>query len=195
MELYRDREKTERDKKTAEKHKATIETIRKVINFLFLCVLVTQSCPTLCDPMGCSPPGSSVHGILQVWILEWVAVPLSRGSSPPRDRTQVSCIAGRFFTIWATNEAQANTGDIRDAGSIPGSGRPPKEGIATHSSIPAWRIPWTEETGKLQSTGLQSVTQDWSDIARNCHITKSATVICYRTFDKSRKFLICKTDV
>ena len=171
MELYRDKEKTEGDKKTAEKYKATIETIRKVINFLFLCVLVTQSCPTLCDPMGCSPPGSSVHGILQAWILEWVAVPLSRGSSPPRDRTRVSCIAGRFFTMWATNEAQANTGDIRDAGSIPGSGRPLKEGIATHSSILAWRIPWTEETGRLQSTGLQSVTQDWSDIARNCHIT------------------------
>src|SRR5574342_240891 len=64
-------------------------------------MLVTQSCPTLCDPMGCSPPGSSVHGILQARILEWVAIPFSRGSSSPRDQTQVSCVScieGRFFT-------------------------------------------------------------------------------------------------
>ena len=66
---------------------------------------VTQSCPTLCDPMDCSWPGSSVHGIFQVWILEWVAVSFSRGSSRPRDRTQVSRIVGRCFTIWATREA------------------------------------------------------------------------------------------
>ena len=69
-------------------------------------VLVAQSCPTLCSPMDCSPPGSSVHGILQARILEWVAAPFSRGDSPPRDRTQISCIAGRFFTIWATREAR-----------------------------------------------------------------------------------------
>ena len=56
----------------------------------FLKVLVTQSCPTLCDPMDCSPPGSSVHGLLQTRILEWVAIPLSRGSSPPRDQIQVT---------------------------------------------------------------------------------------------------------
>ena len=50
----------------------------------------------------CSPPGSSVHGILQAEILVWVAISFSRESSQPRDRTQVSCMAGRFFTIWAT---------------------------------------------------------------------------------------------
>ena len=54
-----------------------------------LCVQA-QSYPTLCDPMDCSPPGSSVHGVPQARILEWVAIPLSRGSSQPRDRTQVS---------------------------------------------------------------------------------------------------------
>ena len=53
-----------------------------------------------------SPSGSSAHGILQVRILEWVAIPFSRGSSRPRDWTQVSCIAGRFFTVWATRETQ-----------------------------------------------------------------------------------------
>ena len=52
-----------------------------------------QSCPTLCDPVDCSPPGSSVHGILQARILEWVAMPSSGGSSPPRDRTQVSYVS------------------------------------------------------------------------------------------------------
>ena len=68
-------------------------------------VKVTQSCPTLCDPMDCSPVGSSVHGILQARVLEWVAVPFSRESSRPRDQTHVSLIAGGFFTVWATREA------------------------------------------------------------------------------------------
>ena len=64
-----------------------------------------QSYLTLCDTVDCSLPGSSVHGILQARILEWVTISSSRGSSPPRDRTLVSCIAGRYFTIWATREA------------------------------------------------------------------------------------------
>ena len=63
------------------------------------------SCLTLCDTMDCSPPGSSVLGILQTRILECIAVPFSRRSSQPRDWTQVSCIAGGFFTSWATREA------------------------------------------------------------------------------------------
>ena len=69
-------------------------------------VLVSQSCP--CDPMDCSPPGSFVHGIFQVRILEWVVISFSRGSSRLRDRTQVSCIAGRFFTILTTREVQCH---------------------------------------------------------------------------------------
>ena len=64
------------------------------------------SCVQLCDPMDCSPSGSSAHGIFQARILEWVATPFSRESSWLRDRTRVSCIVGRFFTIWATWEAQ-----------------------------------------------------------------------------------------
>ena len=63
-------------------------------------VLVAQSCSTLCNPTDCSPRGSSVHGILQARILEWVAISYSREPSTPRDWTQVSCIAGRSFTIW-----------------------------------------------------------------------------------------------
>ena len=63
-----------------------------------VCVLVAQLCPTLCDPTDCSPPGSSVHGVLQARILEWVDIFFSRASSRPRDQTQVSCFAGRLFT-------------------------------------------------------------------------------------------------
>ena len=69
-------------------------------------MLVAQSCPTLCNPINCSPPGSSVHGIHQARILEWVATSVSRRFSQLRDRTWVSCRAGRFFTIRATREAQ-----------------------------------------------------------------------------------------
>ena len=65
---------------------------------------VAQLCPTLCDPIGCSLPGSSVHGIFQAKILEWLAIPFSRGSSWARDWTMISCVAGRLFTIWATRE-------------------------------------------------------------------------------------------
>ena len=60
---------------------------------------VAQSCPTLCDPMDCSLPGSSVHRIFQARILEWVTISFSRGSSRPRDRTRASHIAGRSFTL------------------------------------------------------------------------------------------------
>ena len=76
-----------------------------IILYVCMCVLVTQSCLTLCDPTDCSLPGFSVHGILQAAILEWIAIPFSRGTSQPRDRTLVSCITGRFFTIWATGKS------------------------------------------------------------------------------------------
>ena len=66
---------------------------------------VAQSCPALCDPMDCSLQGSSVHGIFQARALEWAAIAFSRRSSRPRDGTQVSRIAGRCFTVWATREA------------------------------------------------------------------------------------------
>ena len=62
------------------------------ICLLCMCSLA-QLCPTLCDPMDCSPPGSSVHGILQARILEWVALPFSRGFSQPRDQAHISCVS------------------------------------------------------------------------------------------------------
>ena len=106
-----------------------------------------------CDPMDFSPPGSSVHEISQARILEWVAISFSRGSSQPRDQTQVSCIAGRFFMNRATRAGYTlhrasqevpvvkdppdNGGDIRHVSSVL------QKGIATHCSILAWRTPWT----------------------------------------------------
>ena len=59
----------------------------------YVCAKSLQSCPTLCDPMDCSPPDSSVQGIIQAGILEWVAMSSSRGSSQPRDQTHVSCVS------------------------------------------------------------------------------------------------------
>ena len=70
-----------------------------------VCAQSLQMCPTLCDSMKCSPPGSSVHGIPQAGILEWVAMSSSRGSSPPRNQTWVSCIGRQVLYSWATREA------------------------------------------------------------------------------------------
>ena len=107
-----------------------------LVHVLCVLCLVIQSCPTVscltfCDPMDCSPPGSSVHGILS-WtrILEWVVMPSSRVSSQPRDWTQVSNIVGRFFTIWATREAQ----EYWNKSSIPLSGDLPDPGIQLRSA-------------------------------------------------------------
>ena len=69
-------------------------------------MLVAQSCTTLCDPIDCSLPGSFVHGILQVRILELAVISFSRDYSRPRDQTQVSFTEGRFFILWNTREAQ-----------------------------------------------------------------------------------------
>ena len=88
------------------------------------CVLLAQWCLTLCDPMNYSWPGSSVRGILQARILEWVAMPFSGESSWPRNRTWVFCTAGELFTIRATREAHSCTSmffcaSTRRAGMLP----------------------------------------------------------------------------
>ena len=102
-------------------------------------VKVTQLCPTLCDLMDCT-----VHGILQARILECAAFPFSRGSSQPRDRTQVSCIAGRFFTSWATTEAQ----EYWSGQSIPSPADLPDPGIKQGSSALSYQ-------GSQQETSRQ----------------------------------------
>ena len=76
---------------------------------IYVCLLGVQSYPTFCESRDCSQPGSSVHGILQARILEWVAIPFSKRYSQPRDQTWVSYIAGRFLTVWATIETHTLT--------------------------------------------------------------------------------------
>ena len=102
---------------------------------------VAQSCPTHHNPMDCSPPGFSVHGIFQARIPEWVAFSYSRGSSWPRDYNRVSCIGGQIsLTLCYLGE----------------------KAMATHSSTLAWKIPWTEEPGRLRSMGSLRVGHDWA---------------------------------
>ena len=72
---------------------------------------ITQLCPTLCNHMNCNLPGSCIHGIFHTGGLEWVAISFFRGSSQPRDRTHVSHIAGRCFTVWATREPLVEVGE------------------------------------------------------------------------------------
>ena len=127
---------------------------------------VAQSCPTLCDLMDCSLPGSSVHGIFQARVLEWIAVPFSKESSRPRDRTWVSHIVDRCCTVCDLSQRSRNCAYIcicvcraslaaqrikrlpavqeTQVWSLGWQDSLEKE-MATHSSILAWRIPWTEE--------------------------------------------------
>ena len=103
--------------------------------------------------MDCSLPGSSIHGILQARILEWVAISFSRGSFWPGDRTWVSHISGRRLNLWATREAMQETLGWED---------PLEKEMAIQPSILAWRMPWMEELRGLQSMGLQRVGHDWA---------------------------------
>ena len=142
-------------------------------------VPVTQSSPTICDPMDWSLLGCSVHGILQARTLEWVDIPFSQGSPWPRDWTRVSCMAGIFFTVWATgknickylnickySKQFANFKETHiDHVSIWGPCliKDHKTGkictiltfalltrpMTPHSSTLAWKIPWTEKPGRL----------------------------------------------
>ena len=83
-----------------------------VVQWIRILSRLAQSCPTHCNPMDCSLPGSSVHGIFQAIVLEWIVISFSKGSSQPRDQTQVSHIVDRCFTIWATRESQKNETEI-----------------------------------------------------------------------------------
>ena len=101
--------------------------------------LVTQSCPSLCDPWTIAHQAPLSMGILQARILEWVAMPSSRGSSQPRDGTQVSHIAGRFFTIWATSKGQEqwSVQPIPSLGDLPNPGIEPGSPALQADSLPA----------------------------------------------------------
>ena len=106
-----------------------------------------QSCLTLCDPPDCGLPGSSVHGFLQARILEWVAVPSSRGSSRPRDRTCVSCIADGFPTA----EPLGNPPCSRGCLSVPSWSLDGPGCLLLISATPGW----LEHTFKIQVKGGQ----------------------------------------
>ena len=152
----------------------------------------------LYNPMDCSSPGSSVYGIFQARILEWVVISSPKGSFQPRDQTPTCYVAGGFFTtepsgkpciyihsflkilshighyrvlsrvpcaIWTSQVAlvvknpSANPGDVKDAGSSLGWEDPLEEGMAIHSSVLAWRIPWTEEPGGAWWAAVYGVSQ------------------------------------
>ena len=87
-----------------EKRNDYLKSPAKGLEYCYCC-LVAKFCQVFCNPVDCSQSSSSIHGISQARILEQVAIPFSRGSSLPTDRTRVSCIAGRFFTFSATREA------------------------------------------------------------------------------------------
>ena len=127
--------------------------------------LVAQSYPTLCDPMDCSLPVSSVHGILQARILEWVAIPFPGdlpylGIEPRSPALEADSLLSEPQTgSTSGKESACNAGDLVQ---FQGQEDPLGKEMAIHSSILAWRIPWTEELGGLQSMGLQRVAHDWA---------------------------------
>ena len=118
-------------------------------------VKVTQLCPALCNFMD-----YTVHGILQARIVEWVVFLFYRGSSQPRDRTQVSCIAGGFFTNQVTREAQSKSRTRLSDFTLTFHFHALKKEMATHSSVLVWRIPGTGEPGGLPSMGSHRVGHD-----------------------------------
>ena len=111
--------------------------------------------PNLCDPMDCSPPGASVHGILQARTLKRVAIPFSRGSSQLRDWSQVSCIAGRFFTIWATRKGSVLVSNVMVG-----------KDMLEKQDIPSWF--WTDSTVRRYTSLSSSESIYWSKVKSLC---------------------------
>ena len=148
--------------------------------------LVSQSCPILCYPTDCSPPGSSVHGLSQARPLQWIAIALSssKGPFPPRDQTCISCVSlhwqadslpaeppEKLCILYivvihglpsgsAGKESACNSGATEARVQRLGREDPLEEEMATHSSVLVWEIPRTEEPGGLQSMGSQRVRHD-----------------------------------
>ena len=157
------------------------------------CCLVTKLCLTLCDPMDGSPPGSSVHGISQARILEWVAISFTRGYSWPKGQIHIFSVSRWILHHRATRKAQCNEycSTIKKNEILPfaatwmgvslvvqlvknppvmrllslGREDPLEKEMTTHFSILAWEIPRTEEPGGLQSVGLHRVGHNWSNLA------------------------------
>ena len=131
-------------------------------------VLVTQSCPTLYDLMDCSPPGSSVHGILQQEYWSGLSFP-SPGDLP--DPGITSLVTQMVNNLPAMQETWV--------WSL-GQEEPLEKGMATHSCILAWRIPWTERPAVLQSMGSQRVRHDWVINALALLVFNLTSLFCSR---------------
>ena len=119
--------------------------------------LVTQLCLTLCNPMDYSLPGSRVHELLQAGLLEWIVFPFSRESSQSRDQIWVSCIAGGFFTVWATKEAHIPIRKIKIK-----IVRIPRNKLNQGGKRPVLR--------KLLRHWPDKINQKWQKQVKNCHI-------------------------
>ena len=143
---------------------------------ILLCVLVSQSCPTLCDSMDCNPLHSSVHEIFQSRTLEWIAIPFSRGCSQPRDQTWVFFIVCRVFTTWATWEALKSS-------SVQFSHLVMSSSLWSHG---LWhtRLPCPSATPGVYSNSCS--------LSQWCHPTISSSVIAFSShplsFPASRSF-------
>ena len=140
--------------------------------------LEIHTCLTLWDPMDCSPPGSSVHGISQARILEWVATPFSRESSWPRDPTQVSCIAvrffyhlshqGRYFNFLIVCLISYQTQWLQEEHLLCA--------VYNHKCLMSWW--WTGKTGVLQSMGSQRVRHNWATELTDQNLQTQDITIC-----------------
>ena len=113
---------------------------------LFLFLLLLQRAQLFCDSMDCSPPGSSVHGIVQASLLEWVAISFSRGSSRPRDRTLVSCI-GRWV-LYHSSTREALEAKYLKANEL--HHRPQAPSPSTPAPLPSPRLPGLVGSGVLK---------------------------------------------
>ena len=110
--------------------------------------------------MDCGLPGSSVHGILQARVLEWVAFPFSRGSSLSGDRIRVSCIISGSLTSLVAQMVKRLPTMLETWVQSLGQEDLLEKEMATHSNILAWKSPWTEKPGSIQSMGSQRVRDD-----------------------------------
>ena len=140
---------------------------------MYVCVCVyvcAQSHPTLCNPIDCSLPGSSVHGIFQARILEWLPFP-SPGDLPNSGKIKPTSLVSSCIHKWIIYHYEGKVYQtVKNLPAMqetrvwsPGWEDPLEKRMATQSGILAWRIPWTEEPGRLQSMDLQRVRQDWSN--------------------------------
>ena len=131
-----------------------------LLGCLHICLYsFTKSCPTLCDLMDCSPPGSSAQGILQARILEWVAISFSTGFFWPRDQTSVSCIAGRLFIVRATRKVPEYMSDCPQKwkNRIQGSGK----FLRHFPEMLQKRISWGEKLTSLVPPGTNAEAAYW----------------------------------